>query len=55
MVLRFNNTESFENPVGLAEIRNAFQHFEKKNPNFQSPSRLSEKTFFAIYKYGSNR
>ena len=53
MALRFSNTELLKNPVDLKSMRNILQEIEGKTPVLQSPQLISQDSFSAIYRMGT--
>ncbi len=54
-VLRFSNSEPFNNPVSLSAIKSILKKNSETDNNFQSPLRISTSTFMEIYSLGKKR
>jgi ribosomal protein S18 acetylase RimI-like enzyme len=51
-ILRFSNSESFENTVGYKKIKEILKIRNEKDNNFQSPLKISASTFITLYCIG---
>ena len=52
MAIRFSNTENFNNPIGLNDLRTLFQRYFGKQNAIQSPLAIPEEMFAEIYQTG---
>ena len=55
MVIRFADTELFENPIKFNEACEIIEAVDNRRPTFQSPVRVSDEAFARIYERGTGR
>src|SRR5690606_37997381 len=54
MAFRFSRTELFSTPIPWEEARTLIEEHDGRQSHFQSPTRISESCFFAMYRRGCN-